>query len=64
MPDAIEGCDPVVTTRHGLTIDDAGPRALLLAPGGSFIYESDNRATFRPQQPNVSVKVVLACIPK
>jgi hypothetical protein len=24
VPDAIEGCDPVVTARHRLPVDDAG----------------------------------------
>jgi hypothetical protein len=35
-----------------------------LNPGGTFTYEADNRATFRPQQPGVSAKVVLACVPR
>jgi hypothetical protein len=26
VPDAIEGCHPVIATSHSLTIDDAGPR--------------------------------------
>jgi hypothetical protein len=38
--------------------------ACAMSPGGTFIYEADNRATFRPQGPNVSVKVILSCIPK
>jgi hypothetical protein len=29
VSDAIEERYPVITTRHGLTIDDAGPRAQL-----------------------------------
>ena len=33
-------------------------------PGGTFVFEEDNRATFRPQRQGVSTKVVLACIPK
>ena len=33
-------------------------------PGGTFTFEADNRATFRPQQQGVSTKVVVACIPK
>jgi hypothetical protein len=33
-------------------------------PGGSFVFESENKATFRPQRQGVSVKVVLACAPK
>lgn len=33
-------------------------------PGGTFIFEEDSRATFRPQRQGVSIKVVLACIPK
>jgi hypothetical protein len=35
-----------------------------LNPGGTFLFETDNRATFRPQQPGVSTKVVLACVPR
>jgi hypothetical protein len=38
--------------------------AYAINPGGTFTYEADNRATFRPQRPGVAVKVVLACIPK
>ena len=33
-------------------------------PGGTFIFEDVNRATFRPQRQGVSVKVTVACIPK
>jgi hypothetical protein len=33
-------------------------------PGGSFVFDADNKATFRPQRQGVSVKVVLACAPK
>jgi hypothetical protein len=33
-------------------------------PGGAFTFEEDNRATFRPQRPGVSIRVVVACIPK
>src|SRR6266849_6109475 len=33
-------------------------------PGGVFILENDNRATFRPQRPGVSIKVSVACIQK
>ena len=33
-------------------------------PGGSFVFDTDNKATFRPQRQGVSVKVVLACAPK
>ena len=35
-----------------------------LNPGGTFLFEADNRATFRPQQQGVSTKVVLACVPR
>jgi hypothetical protein len=38
--------------------------AYALAPGGTFTFEADNRATFRPQRSGVAVKVILACIPK
>ena len=33
-------------------------------PGGTFVFDADNKATFRPQRQGVSVKVVLACAPK
>jgi hypothetical protein len=33
-------------------------------PGGTFVYEADNKTTFRPQRPGVSIKVVLACVQK
>jgi len=33
-------------------------------PGGSFVFDADNKATFRPQRQGVLVKVVLACAPK
>ena len=35
-----------------------------LNPGGTVVYDSDNRATFRPSRANVTAKVMLACIPK
>ena len=33
-------------------------------PGGSFVFDSESKATFRPQRQGVAVKVVLACAPK
>jgi len=33
-------------------------------PGGTFVFEEDGRATFRPQRQGVAVKVVVACVPK
>jgi hypothetical protein len=34
-------------------------------PGGTFTFDADNRkATFRPQQQGVPVKVVVACVQK
>jgi hypothetical protein len=33
-------------------------------PGGTFVFEEDNRATFRPQRQGAAVKVVVACVPK
>jgi hypothetical protein len=33
-------------------------------PGGTFVFDADNKATFRPQRQGVSVKVVLACVPR
>jgi len=38
--------------------------AYALAPGGTFVYEDDNRASYRPQRRNVDIRVVVACIPK
>ena len=35
-----------------------------LNPGGTFIFEEDNRATFRPQRQGVAIKVMVACVPK
>ena len=35
-----------------------------MGPGGTFILEDQNRATFRPQRQGASVKVVLACAQK
>ena len=33
-------------------------------PGGTFVFDADNKATFRPQRQGVSAKVVLACVPR
>ena len=33
-------------------------------PGGTFVFEEDGRATFRPQRQGVAVKVVVVCAPK
>ena len=33
-------------------------------PGGTFSFDADNKATFRPQRQGASVKVVLACVQK
>jgi hypothetical protein len=38
--------------------------AYALAPGGTFVYQDDNRASYRPQRRNADIRVVLACIPK
>jgi hypothetical protein len=38
--------------------------AFAVSPGGTFVYESEARSTFRPEQPGAPVKVILACIPK
>ena len=35
-----------------------------LNPGGTFVFEEDNRATFRPQRQGVAIKVMVACVPK
>ena len=33
-------------------------------PGGAFVFDADNKATFRPQRQGVAIKVILACVPK
>lgn len=33
-------------------------------PGGTFTFEADNQATFRPQRQGAAAKVILACVPK
>ena len=33
-------------------------------PGGTFVFEDEGRATFRPQRQGVAVKVVVVCAPK
>ena len=33
-------------------------------PGGTFIFDADNKATFRPEQQDRPVKVILACVRK
>jgi hypothetical protein len=33
-------------------------------PGGTFVFEDEGRATFRPSRQGVAVKVVVACAPK
>ena len=35
-----------------------------IGPGGTFIFEEENRATFLPQRRGASAKVVLACAQK
>lgn len=35
-----------------------------ISPGGTFIFEADNKTTFRPQRQGASVKVILACVQK
>jgi hypothetical protein len=35
-----------------------------IGPGGIFIFEEENRATFLPQRRGASAKVVLACAQK
>jgi hypothetical protein len=32
--------------------------------GGTFIFQSDNQANFRPQRQGVAIKVLLTCVPK
>jgi hypothetical protein len=38
--------------------------AYAINPGGTFVFEEQNRATFRPQQEGTAIKVVVACAPK
>jgi hypothetical protein len=33
-------------------------------PGGTFIFDADNKATFRPEQQDRPVKVILSCVRK
>jgi hypothetical protein len=35
-----------------------------IKPGGTFVFEDENRATFRPEQEGVAVKVGVACVRK
>jgi len=35
-----------------------------LGAGGTFVFEDENKATFRPQRRGAAVKVVIACVPK
>ena len=37
---------------------------IAINPGGTFIFDADNKATFRPEQQNRPVKVILACVRK
>jgi hypothetical protein len=46
---------------------EAGERILnvyALNPGGTFVFEDDNRVSFRPLRRGGDTKVVVACIPK
>jgi Collagen triple helix repeat (20 copies) len=36
--------------------------AYAIYPGGAFAYEADSRVNFRPQQPGVSIRVVIVCV--
>src|SRR5215510_8479873 len=38
--------------------------AFAIGPGGTLIFEEENRATFLPQRQGASAKVVLACAQK
>ena len=33
-----------------------------LSPGGTFVFDDVNKATFRPQRRGAAVKVVIACV--
>jgi hypothetical protein len=37
---------------------------IAINPGGTFIFDADNKATFRPEQQGRPVKVILACVRK
>ena len=37
---------------------------IAINPGGTFIFDADNKATFRPEQQDRPVKVILACVRK
>jgi hypothetical protein len=36
---------------------------IAINPGGTFTFDADNKATFRPEQQDTPVKVILACCP-
>jgi hypothetical protein len=38
--------------------------AYALNPGGTFVFEDANKATFRPQRRGAASKVVIACVQK
>ena len=33
-------------------------------PGGTFVFDAESKATFRPQRQGTAVKVILACVEK
>ena len=38
--------------------------AYAINPGGTFAFEAEDKATFRPQRQGVAIKVILACLQK
>jgi hypothetical protein len=50
----LEGSHALLIATHNFAVDYTG----------TFIFDADNKATFRPQRHGVSVKIVLACAPK
>src|ERR1700730_2127764 len=54
VPDTIEGCDPIVTARHGLPVDDTGLRAQLgqrLDYEGKAVGQIVPRSAVEPHPP-------------
>ncbi len=45
-------------------VDERILNTFAIGPGGTFIFEQEDRATFLPQRQGASVKVVLACARK
>jgi len=49
---------------NSYTTDHQRNPAVAVDGAGTFVFEDEGRATFRPQRQGVAVKVVVACTPK